>query len=183
MSPRQSFDQIRRPNAHALQCARSRFRNKKSLLSQSWTVCGVHHKGSKNAKAGFVALAVIFYAPCKLTNKSAQVDYVNYRRPAQVRAGVLLRLIYKQHQTHRPTAPRCRLSQCVALPVDGWILFCRRIPPRINIREDQLATHALVLARGLHGAAVIALNHWLVTGCATSVAFVDCCHRPEICFR
>ena len=57
-----------------------------------------------------------------------------------------------------------------------FLNWCRS--PSINVREDQLATHALVLARGHHGAVLVALDHRLVTRCTTSVAFVDFCHRP-----
>jgi hypothetical protein len=48
--------------------------NKKSPLHQFGATCSSHYKGLKNAKAGFVALAVICYALCKLTSKSAQVQ-------------------------------------------------------------------------------------------------------------
>ena len=69
----------------------------------------------------------------------------------------------------------------LVLALDGFVLvFSRRVPPRINVREDQLAAHALVFAGGHHGAVLIALDHRLVTGRATSVAFVGCCHRPGI---
>jgi hypothetical protein len=60
----------------------------------------------------------------------------------------------------------------------GLIVFWRwSDAPLVNFREDQFATHALVFSRRLHGAALVALDHRLVTGCATSVAFVNLDHR------
>jgi hypothetical protein len=53
-----------------------------------------------------------------------------------------------------------------------------RSSPLVNVREDQFTAHALMLARGHHGAALIALDDRLVTRCTTSVAFVDFGHRP-----
>ncbi|WP_233506067.1 hypothetical protein [Rhodoferax lacus] len=65
----QSVDQIQRL-AHTDFSMRAA--NKKSPLHPSRTACSVDCKGLENAKAGLVALAVIFYALCKLTSKSAQ---------------------------------------------------------------------------------------------------------------
>jgi hypothetical protein len=60
----------------------------------------------------------------------------------------------------------------------NFLFLGRRGSPRINVCEDHLAAHALVLARGHHGAALIALDYRLVTCCTTSLAFVDFGHRP-----
>jgi elongation factor P hydroxylase len=51
--------------------------------------------------------------------------------------------------------------------------------PLVNVREDQSTAHALMFARGHHGAALIALDHRLVTRRTTSVTFVDFGIRPE----
>ena len=65
----QSVDQIQR-------LAQTNFSvraaNKKSPLHASKTACNLDCKGLENAKMELVALAVIFYALCKLTIKSAQ---------------------------------------------------------------------------------------------------------------
>ena len=53
----------------------------------------------------------------------------------------------------------------------------RSNPPLVNLREDELAAHALAFARRIHRAVHIALDHRLVTGRTTSVAFVDLGHR------
>ena len=72
-----------------------------------------------------------------------------------------------------------RLGLLRVLGVGLNFLFLNwRSSPLVNVREDHLAAHALVLTRGHHGAALIALDHRFVTRCTTSVAFVDFGHRP-----
>jgi hypothetical protein len=84
-SPRQSFDQIRRLllSTYA-DFSESKNTNKKAhfLICERLEV--LYFKGLVIAKAGLVALAVIYYALCKLTSKSAQYGF--YLSPLKMQA-------------------------------------------------------------------------------------------------